>query len=144
MSQRDGPCPSEVRAHLDRVLESSAFRGSRRSQEFLRYVVEHKLADRHAQLKERSIGIDVFQRPSSYDPSEDSIVRVKANDIRKRLAQYYMETNAQLRIELPLGSYLPEFYLAESTPPNSVPQDQPAGLRSRRKLLAAVVGLMTI
>ncbi len=108
--------PSAVRTHLDRILESAAFRGSRRCQEFLRYVVEHTLDGRQEQLKERLIGVEVFQRPPSYDPSEDSIVRVNANDVRKRLAQYYKHSAEGMRIELPPGSYVPEFCPGEPQP----------------------------
>lgn len=144
MSQQEHPCPSAVRAHLDRVLASSAFRSSRRCQEFLRYVVEHKLAGRHDELKERVIGIEVFERTSSYDPSEDSIVRVNANDVRKRLAQYYMDSDSELRIELPPGSYVPEFNYSQSTPPTSPAHDQPEGHWTRRKLLIPAVALLTI
>src|ERR1700682_681356 len=63
--------PDAVRAALARVLHSHEFRASRRCQEFLRYVVENTLAGRGDTLKERTIGIDVFGRPASYDPSEE-------------------------------------------------------------------------
>ncbi len=61
-------------------------------------------------LKERTIGVELFGRDASYDTSGDSIVRVKANEVRKRLAQYYQEAGArdELRIQLPTGSYVPE------------------------------------
>ncbi len=144
MNQQAIPCPSTIRSHLDRVLASSAFRSSKRCCEFLRYVVEQKLAGRLDELKERSIGMEVFQRTSSYDPSEDSIVRVNANDVRKRLAQYYMDSESDIRIELPPGSYVPEFNYAESIHP-SLP---PAELHSRRpygrKLAISAVALLTL
>ncbi len=95
-----------VRAELARVLASHEFRSSRRSQEFLRYVVENTLAGRSDTLKERTIGIDVFGRPASYDPSDDATVRVKAGEVRKRLDRYYtLEGHAAtVRIELPAGA----------------------------------------
>jgi len=74
-----------VREELNRVLASHEFRTSKRSQEFLRYVVEHTLTGHGDMLKERTIGIEVFGRPTSYDPSDDATVRVKAGEVRKRL-----------------------------------------------------------
>src|ERR1700690_1165002 len=100
-----------VRNQLARVLASHEFRSSRRSQEFLRYVVENTLAGRSDTLKERTIGIDVFARPASYDPSDDATVRVKAGEVRKRLDRYYATEGHgdSLHIDLPAGTYIPEF-----------------------------------
>ena len=66
-------------------------------------------------LKERTIGIDVFGRSTSYEPSDDATVRVKAGDVRKRLSIYYAEQGARdpVRIELPAGTYVPEFRRAD-------------------------------
>jgi hypothetical protein len=105
-----------VRDELNRVLASEAFRASKRSREFLTYVVEHTLQGRADALKERSIGIDVFGRSSGYDPSEDATVRVKAGEVRKRLQLYYSSegNHNRVRIELPSGTYVPEFRTAET------------------------------
>jgi hypothetical protein len=93
-------------------LGSSAFRGSRRSQEFLRYVVSEKLAGRADQIKERTIAMAVFGRDGNYEPSEDSIVRVKAAEVRKRLVQFYKENpSSEVVIDLKPGSYVPAFRL---------------------------------
>ena len=110
--------PAEVRKALDRVFESQGFRASRRSQDFLRYVVERTLDGQSESLKERSIGIDVFGRSASYDPSDDATVRVKAGEVRKRLVHYYATDgqNEEIRIELPAGTYVPEFIRAERPP----------------------------
>ncbi|MBZ5562571.1 MAG: hypothetical protein LAP13_09125 [Acidobacteriia bacterium] len=145
MHQLDSPSPSAVRAHLDHVLASSAFRGTKRSQEFLRYVVEKKLVGRAEELKERSIALEVFHRPSSYDPSVDSIVRVNANDIRKRLAEYYVDSDSEIRIQLPPGSYVPEFKFADLVPPRSLPLGEPKSqLFSARILIVSTLALLTV
>lgn len=68
--------------------KASAFRNSPRCQEFLLYVVESTLAGKRDQLKERLIGIQLFGREAAYDTADDPIVRVKANEVRKRIAQY--------------------------------------------------------
>ena len=100
------------------MLISPEFRTSKRSQEFLRYVVEHALNGQADLLKERTIGIDVFGRSTDYDPGEDATVRVKAGEVRKRLGLYYSEQGALdlIRIELPLGTYVPEFHTIEAPP----------------------------
>src|SRR6266849_8611180 len=107
--------PASVRAALDRVLHSQGFRTSRRSQDFLRYVVERTLDGQADTLKERNIGIDVFGRSAAYDPSDDATVRVKAGEVRKRLGHYYStEGHAdEIRIEMPAGTYVPEFIRVE-------------------------------
>lgn len=101
-----------IREELSRVLASHEFRSSKRSQDFLRYVIENTLNGHADMLKERTIGIDVFGRPTSYDPSEDATVRVKAGEVRKRLGLYYSDQGARnpIRIELPSGTYVPEFH----------------------------------
>src|SRR5258708_13900451 len=101
--------PDAVRAELERVLHSHEFRASRRCQEFLRYVVENTLAGRGDTLKERTIGIDVFGRGASYDPSEDATVRVKPAEVRKGLGGYYAAVGRpdDIRIVFPPGPYPP-------------------------------------
>jgi hypothetical protein len=103
-----------VREQLDRLLASSHFRTSRRCQSLLKYVVEAYL-DRHPdRVKERSIGFEVFGREPDYDTNQDSVVRTTAAEVRKKLAQYYLEPSHEheVRVVLPHGSYLPEFRAA--------------------------------
>jgi len=112
----------QVREELSRILACHEFRASKRSQDFLRYVVENTLQGHGDMLKERTIGIEVFGRPTSYDPSDDATVRVKAGEVRKRLGLYYSDQGSRnpLRIELPSGTYIPEFH-AVSAPPSAAP-----------------------
>lgn len=106
-----------VQAHLALVLDSAPFRSSHRSSDFLRFVVETALAGESYLLKERTIGERVFGRPADYDTGQDSIVRVKANEVRRRLAQFYdLHPNSPLRMELPTGSYAPVFHFATPVP----------------------------
>jgi hypothetical protein len=99
--------------HLKEVIEGEAFRGSHRSGQFLKYVVEQAIARHFDSLKERVIGVELFGRPPSYDTGEDAIVRVTASDVRKRLLQHYgmYGATSRFRISLPLGSYIPEISL---------------------------------
>jgi hypothetical protein len=96
---------------LNRMVASSYFSHSKRLPSFLRFVVEHTLAGDSDNIKERTLGIEIFGRDPDYDTSADPIVRVTAAELRKRMAQYYQEhpRNEELRISLPPGSYVPEF-----------------------------------
>src|SRR5580692_1095021 len=82
---------SDLLEQLERLVRSRHFRNSKRYPTFLRFVVEQTLAGKTESLKERTLGVDVFARPSHYDTNEDPIVRVTAGEIRKRIAQYYQE-----------------------------------------------------
>src|ERR1035437_3956268 len=95
---------AEILDHLTQIQNSHAFCNSARSKEFLSYVVEQALAGHTEILKERSIGVDLFHRAPTYDTSEDPIVRVKAGEVRRRLAEYYAgeERAPELQIEIPL------------------------------------------
>lgn len=97
--------------HLKDVLEGNAFKGSHRSGQFLRYIVEQALAGNVDALKERVIGVELFGRSPSYDTGEDAIVRVTASDVRRRLRQHYGNQGeaSTFHISLPIGSYVPEF-----------------------------------
>jgi len=101
-----------LQQHLKEVLEGQSFRGSQRSAQFLRYIVEQALAGHLDSMKERLIGVELFGRSPSYDTGNDAIVRVTASDVRKRLLQHYGKYAAafDVRIALPLGSYVPEFH----------------------------------
>jgi hypothetical protein len=101
----------ELRSHLAEIINGAAFKGSHRSQAFLKHIVEHALHGEPADLRERSIGVALFGRPVTYDTADDAIVRVTASDVRKRLLQHYGNTGAEskFRINLPAGSYVPEF-----------------------------------
>lgn len=110
------------------ILDGPAFHGSSRSRAFLRFVVEEALAGRQELLKERTIGVSVMGKPSDYDTGADSTVRVRANEVRKRLAAHYDATapKAGIRIELPLGTYAPRFTPLKAQPPGAVaPQASP-------------------
>jgi hypothetical protein len=106
-AQRDA-----IHRQLERILSHPHFKHSKRYPNLLRYVVEHTLrGDSH--LKERTLGVEVFGRDPDYDTNEDPVVRVTAGEIRKRIAQYYHEPGheSEIRIDLPAGSYAPEFHL---------------------------------
>jgi adenylate cyclase len=99
-----------VREQLDRILNSGLFLQSRRRQRFLEYIVNETLAGRGERLKGYNVALAVFDRPKTFDPAIDPIVRIEAARLREKLRQYY-ETEGQtdpIRIELRKGSYAPQ------------------------------------
>ena len=104
--------PAAVAQTLDHILASPAFRNSKQCQKFLRYVVEHSQAGADDMLKERTVGIEVFSREPDYETGDDPVVRVRATEVRKRLAQFYQEsgTPQDVRMDMPQGSYRVEFH----------------------------------
>jgi hypothetical protein len=102
---------AEQRAELKAVLESTGFTRAPTLRNLLSYLCEKMFAGESGQIKEYSIGVEVFHRGASFDQDADSIVRVEANRLRRRLAEYYQGEGAQnqLHITIPLGQYVPRF-----------------------------------
>src|SRR5450631_2963177 len=84
------PGPEGIRAELQSLLLSPSFHGSKRCQQFLQFVCDEYLEGRQENLKERYLAVEVFGRAPESDLSEDTIVRVGAREVRKRLAQHYV------------------------------------------------------
>ena len=106
--------PQRILAQLELMTVDEVFRSSKRSTAFLKYVVNEALNGSADQIKERTVGSQVFGRSSSYDTDLDHVVRTAATELRKRLAIYYGDEKhrSELRISLVPGSYVPKF-----TPP---------------------------
>ncbi len=100
-----------VMRELEQILASPHFANSKRYPALLSYVVENTLAGRTDLLKERTLGVEVFHRPPTYDTNADTVVRYTAGEVRKRLLLYYSEhaSSTGIQISLPSGSYQPEF-----------------------------------
>jgi len=103
--------PDKILTQLELMTLDEVFRSSKRSIAFLKYVVNEALNGSADQIKERTIGIEVFGRSSSYDTNLDHVVRTAATELRKRLAIYYGDEKhrSELRISLVPGSYIPRF-----------------------------------
>lgn len=106
-----------IRFQLAQILASPEFRASQRCQEFLRFVVEQSLAGHADSLKERTIGVEAFGRAADYETNVDGVVRIKASEVRKRLSLYYAGSGkaAKVVIDLPVGSYVPNFAARDSS-----------------------------
>jgi adenylate cyclase len=100
-----------VRHHLQHLLHSPHFDAAGRSREFLCFIVEEKLSGRGEDLNQTAIAMQVFGRGAGFDPILDPIVRVQAGRLRRSLERYYLLVGniEPLRIELPKGSYAPQF-----------------------------------
>src|ERR1035437_4306089 len=132
----EDPEPVDIearRAELDAVLHSECFTRAPALAHLLSYLCEKLFAGEARQIKEYSIGVEVFLRGSSFDQDADSIVRVEANRLRKRLAEYYAGEGAshRLQITIPVGQYVPEFKRVE-------PQ-QEAGMATTLAAVEAVI-----
>lgn len=120
----------DILRQLDRLLDNPHFSHSKRFPSFLRFVVQEELEGRGDQLKERTLGIEVFGRRAGYDTTSDPIVRVTAAEIRKRIAQYYQnaESPDELRISLLPGSYIPHFEWPDAASPTTSSTELPFAL----------------
>jgi hypothetical protein len=118
-----------VKSELDAILHSSQFSGSSRCSELLAYVVNNALAGDFENLTERILGAQLYGRPLDYETGSDSIVRVRANDVRRRLTEYYSEhqPNFGVRIVLRSGSYIPELHWSAPETPSEPGEAADAG-----------------
>src|SRR5437764_398003 len=119
---------NDVRQQLERIAGHGLFSRSERMIRFLRLAVEQTLAGKADELKEYLIGLEVFDRPASYDPRVDPIVRVEARRLRSKLNAYYEGDGRNDRVvfEFRPGRYAPEFRLREA--PSKVPAPRSYGV----------------
>src|SRR5664279_2043828 len=118
----------EIRRELESVLLSPIFARTDRLRRFLQYVCERTLNGEASAINEYLIGNVVFQRGPDYSPNEDSVVRRQAHTLRRKLQEYYEEEgrNSSIRIELPVGRYVPMFRRREAdVGPPPTPVDAP-------------------
>jgi len=99
-----------IREQLVRILNSGPFHQSQRRQRFLEYLVNEALAGRGERLKAYNVALEVFERPETFDPITDPLVRIEAARLRDKLREYY-GTDGQsdpIHIDLPKGTYTPQ------------------------------------
>ena len=96
------PDTDALRAHLNEVLSSDVFAGAARQSRLLKHLVERSLDGRSGELKEYTLGVEVFDRGDDFDPRLDPIVRVEASRLRARLQKYYngIGSESSIRLEL--------------------------------------------
>jgi hypothetical protein len=118
------PSEEAVRAELDSILHSAPFKRSERNSRFLRFVCETTLKGEAFKLNEYLIAHAVFERGEDYSPGDDSVVRRQAYSLRQKLQEYYASegTHDAVRIELPVGRYVPAFCSAAPVPQALAPE----------------------
>jgi hypothetical protein len=111
-----------VRDQLSRILASRHFARTTRLGRLVKFVVEQTLAGRRAELKEYSIAIAVFDKPDTFDPRLDAIVRVQAREMRAKLDAYYRTEGRgdEVLIHCDAGTYVPTFQVRQPPPEHHV------------------------
>jgi TolB-like protein/Tfp pilus assembly protein PilF len=106
-----------VLEQLDRILKSGPFQQSRRRQRFLEYLVKETLAGRGERLKAYNVAVEVFDRPETFDPIVDPVVRIEAGRLRDKLREFYEAHGRSdpIRIELPKGTYAPSIEFRQAS-----------------------------
>src|SRR5262250_3924751 len=108
---------------VQRIVSSKAFKTSEVHRNLLTYLSEKSLSGEAQNLKEYTVGLDVFAKPASYDPRQESVVRMHVARLRQKLAEYYRTEGADdpIIVDLPKGGFKVVF---ESRPaaPEPVPE----------------------
>jgi hypothetical protein len=122
------PTAEEKRAALDEVLQTATFVRAGQLQGFLRLICEMEIGGRAGEINEYLIGVEVLGRPEGYSPSQDSVVRRRAVDLREKLDEVYAGelASAAVRIELPKGRYVPRFVRLAGPGPTAAAEGLPA------------------
>ncbi|HEV2199906.1 MAG TPA: hypothetical protein VGR73_08790 [Bryobacteraceae bacterium] len=138
---------TDAGAQVRRILESKAFRTSEVHRNLLNYLAEKSLSGDADSLKEYTVGLDVFSKPSSYDPRQESVVRMHMARLRQKVAEYYRTEGVDdpVIVDLPKGAFKVTFeprpVPAEPEPP--VAPIIPAPPRSSYKRELILAGLLT-
>ncbi len=143
---------AQVREQLNRIAASPGFSNSQRKTQLLRYLVDAALAGRGGEVNEYAIGLDVFERPASFDPRIDSTVRAEVSRFRGKLKEYYAGPGSQDAVWIDLGSrgYAATFVFRDPEPPATIAAPELASpetqVRPRKKLrlLAAVAAFAVV
>lgn len=107
--------PERFESACARILASRTFADAPRLRRFFQYVAELTAQGRQDEIKEYSLGVDVFERPPSFEPKTDPIVRVQAGRLRLKLLEYYDQEGRDdpARIEIPKGGYAPVLHFRD-------------------------------
>jgi TolB-like protein/Flp pilus assembly protein TadD len=143
------PDAAQVRAYLDTLFASPEFAASGRKNQLLRYLVEQTLAGHADRITEYGIGLDVFERPASFDPRTDSVVRAEVSRLRGKLRDYYETGGASdpIIIEVPQRGYVPRFTIRAAQPAEPLAAEERPASEPHFKMawqVAALAGLVAI
>lgn len=112
-----GPPPEDIEKQLSKIIHSKAFRHAVALQRLLQYLISKTLEDPFADIKEYTIGVEVFERGPDYDPQSDTIVRVQIHRLRLKVKEYYETEGAAdpILVDIPKGHYIPTFELRKGS-----------------------------
>src|SRR5215472_9634554 len=113
----------DQREEVQRILHSPQFRRAPKLQRFLELVCEYHFQNRTDQITEFAIATQAFGKGPNFDPAEDSLVRVQAREIRRRLREYYQNDGKSncLILDIPIGHYAPAFTSVGAAPREAPP-----------------------
>jgi hypothetical protein len=136
-------------AVVERVSNSHALKRSAKLRDLLFYLCHRCWVEEAEEIREHEIGVDVFQRPANYDSTQDTLVRVQASQLRKRLEKYFNEDGQSepLILEIGRGSYVPvihERHAAVPAAPVSAPIPEAVATRPNRGLVPALAALVAV
>lgn len=137
--------PEKIRRQMEKVILDPHFANSEILKSFLDFIVRETLEGRSNMLKEYTIAINVLNKPKTFKPKENCIVRIHAVRLRKALIDYFKGPGAmdEIRISLPKGNYVPEFSDNMEQVLNSVlnpnPSDKEKFYVNGRALITAVI-----
>ena len=131
---------NDQRQEVQRILHSPEFRRAPKLQRFLELVCDYHFQNRTAEITEYVIATEAFGKGPDFQPGEDSLVRVQAREIRRRLREYYQNEGktSRLLLDIPSGHYAPVFTRVEDT--TAGPRWTPS-LRSAWMILAGTVAV---
>ena len=92
---------------IQRIVSSKAFKTSEVHRNLFNYLADKSLAGEAQNLKEYTVGLDVFGKPASYDPRQESVVRMHVGRLRQKLAEYYRTEGVDdpIIVDLPKGGF---------------------------------------
>ncbi len=135
---------------VQRIIQSKAFRTSEVHRNLLQYLAEKSLSGTADSLKEYTVGLDVFAKPASYDPRQESVVRMHVARLRQKLAEYYRTEglNDAVMVDVPKGGFRvtfePREILLDSPPPVAEVVAAPASNRREEVILGALLAVAVV
>jgi hypothetical protein len=133
-------------AQVQRIIQSKAFRTSEVHRNLLHYLAEKSLSGTADSLKEYTVGLDVFAKPASYDPRQESVVRMHVARLRQKLAEYYRTegVNDPVIVDLPKGGFRVTFEQREIAPDPVVPPSEEAPASRPRITRETILGALLV
>src|SRR3984957_1232640 len=133
---------------VQRIIQSKAFRTSEVHRNLLNYLAEKSLSGTADSLKEYTVGLDVFAKPASYDPRQESVVRMHVARLRQKLAEYYRTEGVEdpVIVDVPKGGFRVTFETRETAPEPvvaaAVEEAQPPEVGRRKEHI--LIGLLVV